>query len=54
MVIFPFDAVGSVAESFDTVMVEQERHTFTLLVIIPILYPWRLRRPFLEQVVSTL
>jgi hypothetical protein len=27
MVIFPFDAVGSVAESFDTVTVEQERHT---------------------------
>jgi hypothetical protein len=29
----PFDAVGSVAKSFDTVTVEQERHTLALLFI---------------------
>jgi len=33
MVIFPFDAVGSVAKSFDTVTVEQERYALTLLFI---------------------
>jgi hypothetical protein len=33
MVIFPFDAMGSVAKSFDIIIVEQERHALTLLFI---------------------